>query len=241
LQLARCSATFHAMTTTTAPATITPRTFAFLRDLALHNDRPWFGANKDRYLVEVRDPLLRFVAAFAPRLAKISPNMVADPRPVGGSLFRIYRDTRFSKDKTPYKTHAGMSFRHAGGRDVHGPVFYLHLQPGTVFSAAGIWRPPPETLAQVREAIVAHPERWRRVTRACPLSEHEDDRLKRVPRGYAPDHPLAADLKRLSFTTATRFTQRDACAPGFLDRFEQACRKATPLMEFLTSAVGLKW
>jgi uncharacterized protein (TIGR02453 family) len=161
------------MKTSTAPPTITPRTFAFLRDLALHNDRPWFEANKDRYL--------------------------------------------------------------------HGPVFYLHLQPGTVFSAAGIWRPPPETLAQVRDAIVAHPERWRRVTRACPLSELEGDRLKRVPRGYAPDHSLADDLKRLSFTTATRFTQRDACAPGFLDRFEQACRKATPLMEFLTSVVGLRW
>jgi uncharacterized protein (TIGR02453 family) len=96
------------MKTSTAPPTITPRTFAFLRDLALHNDRPWFEANKDRYLLEVRDPLLRFVAAFGPRLAKLSANMVPDPRPVGVSLFRIYRDTRFSKDKTPYKTHAGI-------------------------------------------------------------------------------------------------------------------------------------
>jgi uncharacterized protein (TIGR02453 family) len=224
-----------------ATETITPRTFTFLRDLTLHNDRPWFEANKDRYLREVRDPLLRFVATFAPRLGTLSRHMVADPRPVGGSLFRIYRDTRFSKDKTPYKTHAGMSFRHVDGRDVHGPVFYLHLQPGMVFSAAGIWRPPPETLVRVRDAIVAHPERWRRVTLACPLSDHEGDRLKRVPRGYAPEHPFAADLKRLSFTTATRFTQRDACAPDFLDRFERACRKATPLMEFLTRAVGLRW
>jgi uncharacterized protein (TIGR02453 family) len=86
---------------TSAAATITPRTFAFLRDLTLHNDRPWFDANKDRYVREVRDPLLRFVAAFAPRLARLSRHMVADPRPVGGSLFRIYRDTRFAKDKTP--------------------------------------------------------------------------------------------------------------------------------------------
>ena len=124
---------------------------------------------------------------------------------------------------------------------MHGPVFYLHLQPGSVFSAAGIWRPPPGTLTQVRDAIVAHPGRWRRVTRACPLSDHEGDRLKRVPRGHAAEHPLAVDLKRLSFTTATRFTERDACAAGFLDRFAQACRRATPLMEFLTNAVGLRW
>ncbi len=224
-----------------ATDTITPRTFAFLHELARNNNRAWFEANRERYLREVRDPLLRFVAAFAPRLAKISDHMVADPRPVGGSLFRIYRDTRFSRDKSPYKAQAGMSFRHVEGRDVHGPVFYLHLEPGTVFSAAGIWRPPPETLAQVRDAIVARPERWRRATRACPLSDHEGDRLKRVPRGYDPDHPLAEDLKRLSFTTSARFTQRDACAHDFIDRFEQACRTATPLMEFLTSAVGLRW
>ena len=98
-----------------ATATITPGTFGLLRELALHNDRPWFEGNKDRYLREVRDPLLRFVAAFAPRLARSSSHMVADPRPVGGSLFRIYRE-HFSKDKTPYKTHAGMSFRHVHGR-----------------------------------------------------------------------------------------------------------------------------
>jgi uncharacterized protein (TIGR02453 family) len=220
---------------------ITPRTFAFLRDLARHNDRMWFEANKARYLREVRDPLLGFVAAFAPRLAKISKQMIADPRPVGGSLFRIYRDTRFSRDKTPYKTQASMSFRHLGGRDVHGPVFYLHLEPETVFSAAGIWRAPPETLAQARQAIVDHPERWRRTTRACPLGSHEGDRLKRVPRGYDPASPLAEDLKRLSFLTRTRFSERQACAPDFLDRFAGACRKATPLMEFLTSAVGLRW
>ncbi|MGH7392725.1 MAG: DUF2461 domain-containing protein [Candidatus Rokuibacteriota bacterium] len=224
-----------------AQEAITPRTFAFLRQLPENNNRPWFEANKHRYLREVRDPLLRFVAAFAPRLQKISPHMVADPRPVGGSLFRIYRDTRFSRDKSPYKAQAGMSFRHLEGRDVHGPVFYLHLEPGTVFSAAGMWRPPPEAVTQVRDAIVAGPGRWRRATRACPLSDHEGDRLKRVPRGYDPEHPNAQDLKRLSFTTATRFTQREACAPDFLDRFEEACRKATPLMEFLTDAVGLRW
>jgi uncharacterized protein (TIGR02453 family) len=220
---------------------ITPRTFAFFRELALHNDRPWFEANRERYLREVREPLLGFVTAFGAPLAKLSAHMVADPRPVGGSLFRIHRDTRFSRDKTPYKTHAGLSFRHRQHHDVHGPIFYLHLQPGMVFSAAGIWRPPPETLEHIRQALVARPARWRRIMRACPLGEHEGDRLKRVPHGYDAAHPLADDLKRLSFTTSTRFTEREACAPDFLDRFARACRQATPLMEFLTGAVSLRW
>jgi uncharacterized protein (TIGR02453 family) len=117
----------------------------------------------------------------------------------------------------------------------------LHLQPGTVFAAAGIWRPPPETLTQIRQALVAQPERWRRAVRACPLDDHGDDRLKRVPRGYDPEHPLADDLKRLSFTTSTRVSEREACAPDFVDRFAKACRQATPLMKFLTDAVGLRW
>jgi uncharacterized protein (TIGR02453 family) len=219
---------------------VTPRTFRFFSELARHNERAWFEAHKQRYLDDVRDPLLRFIEAFEPRLARLSAHMVADPRPVGGSLFRIYRDTRFSRDKHPYKTHAGLSFRHTDGRDVHAPVFYLHLQPGTVFAAAGMWRPPAEAVKRVRDAIVAHPERWRRATRACPLRE-EGDRLKRAPRGYDSAHPLVEDLKRQSFITSTPFTEKAACAPDFLDRFTEACRRATPLMEFLTRAVRLRW
>jgi uncharacterized protein (TIGR02453 family) len=220
---------------------LTPGLFDFFRELARHNDRQWFEANRDRFLRDVRDPLLAFVAGFAPRLGRISAHMVADPRPVGGSVFRIHRDIRFSRDKTPYKTHAGLSFRHRQHRDVHGPIFYLHLQPGMVFAAAGIWKPPPETLEQIRQAIVAHPASWRRATRTCPLGDHAGGRLKRTPRGYDPAHPLAADLARLSFTTHTGFTERQACAPDFLDRFARACRDAAPLMQFLSSAVGLGW
>jgi uncharacterized protein (TIGR02453 family) len=222
--------------------TITPQTFRFLRELAAHNDREWFNANKQRYIDEVRDPLLQFVADLAPRLVKISKNMVSDPRPVGGSLFRIYRDTRFSKDKRPYKTHAGLSFRHADGRDVHGPIFYLHLEPGRVFAAAGMWHPPSDSLRQVRDAIVAHPGRWRRVLRSRGLDLDDGaDRLKRPARGYDPEHPFADDLKRKSFTASTPFTQREACAPDFQERFAKACRQKAPLIEFLTNAVGLPW
>jgi uncharacterized protein (TIGR02453 family) len=217
---------------------LTPASFRFLKELAAHNDRRWFEANKARYVEEVRDPLLRFVADFAPRLAKISRHMLADPRPVGGSLFRIHRDTRFSKDKSPYKTQAGVSFRHAAGRDVHGPVFYLHVEPGTVFAAAGVWHPPAEAVAQVRDAIAARPDRWKRAARAVPL-DGDEGALRRPPRGYDPEHPCIEDLKRRSFTASTPFTQQQACAPDFLSRFADACRSKAPLMQFLSAAVGL--
>ena len=221
---------------------ITPRTFAFLKELAANNDREWFNARKERYHAEVRDPLLAFVADFGPRLAKISKNLVADPRPVGGSLFRIYRDTRFSGDKRPYKTHAGLTFRHVDGRDVHGPIFYLHLEPGSVFMAAGIWRPDGETLGKIRDAIVARPDRWKRVLASRGVAlDAGHERLKRPPRGYDPEHPCVEDLKRKSFTASTRFSQKQACAPDFPARFATACRQKTPLMEFLTHAVGLPW
>ena len=222
------------------PAYITPKTFRFLGELARHNDREWFNANKQRYLDEVRDPLLDLVEAFGPKLAKISPKLVADPRPVGGSLFRIYRDTRFSRDKSPYKTHAGMSFRHVDGREVAAPGFYLHIEPGRVFTAAGMWHPPSDSLKQVRDAIIAHPERWKRATRGRGRTlDDGGERLKRPPRGYDAEHPLLEDLKRKGFTVSTSFTQKQACAPDFLDQFAGACRRAVPLMEFLTEAVGL--
>lgn len=223
---------------------ITPRTFAFLRELARHNNREWFNANKERYIDEVRDPLLAFVAAFAPRLSKISKHMLADPRPMGGSLFRIHRDTRFSHDKRPYKTQAALSFRHSAGRDVHGPIFYLHIEPGRVFMGAGMWRPEPDTLAKVRDAIVAHSKRWKQVlnNRGAVLDDgHEDSRLKRPPRGYDPEHPFIEDLMRKSFIATTPFTEAQACAADFVARYAKACEAKSPLMQFLAAAVRLPW
>ena len=101
-----------------AERSFTPALFAFMRDLREHNDRDWFKANKQRYEEDVREPAFAFISDFAGHLQKIAPHFVADPGPSGGSLFRIYRDTRFSKDKTPYKTHTGIHFRHEKAKDV---------------------------------------------------------------------------------------------------------------------------
>ena len=134
-------------------AFITPGLFRFLKQLRRNNDREWFNANKQRYIDDVRDPLLAFVEMMGPKLRSISSEIVADSRPVGGSLFRIYRDTRFAKDKSPYKTHAGLHFRHRAGKTAFTPGFYPHLEPGQVFMGAGIWHPDTASLKEIREAI----------------------------------------------------------------------------------------
>jgi uncharacterized protein (TIGR02453 family) len=211
--------------------------FAFLAELRRHNDRAWFSENKDRYLAEVRDPTLALVAALAPGLHGISRQISVDPRPSGGSMMRIYRDTRFSRDKTPYKTNVGIHFGLKAPRDFDAPGFYLHLEPGHVFMGAGIWHPQADALRTIREAIVKDPRAWA-VARRVGLS-HDEASLKRPPRGFDPEHPLIEDLKRLSFTTGAEFTQQQACAPDFAARYVTACRQAAPLMRFLARAIGL--
>jgi uncharacterized protein (TIGR02453 family) len=221
-----------------------PWLFEFLRELRQNNTREWFVANKDRYETHVRQPMLQFIADVGPRLEQISAHVVADPRPVGGSLFRIHRDVRFSRDKSPYKTHAAVQFRHEMGRDVHAPGFYLHLEPSNVFAACGLWRPGTDSLTQVREAIATRPEPWRRAISTRQFKtiwRLEGDSSKRAPSGYDPNHPFIEDLKRKDFVAVTVFSEADACAPGFVDQFAQTCGAAGPFMRYLTTAVGLQW
>ncbi|MCZ6627038.1 MAG: DUF2461 domain-containing protein [SAR324 cluster bacterium] len=225
-------------------AHFSPALFKFFRELRKNNERGWFQAHKQRYESEVRDPLLRFISDFAPLLEKISPNFLADPRPVGGSMFRIYRDTRFRKDKSPYKTAAGIQFRHESGKDVHAPGFYLHLGPGEVFAGTGLWKPDSPTAGKIRDAIVAKPAAWRRASSHDTLRgicNLEGETLKRPPRGYDPQHPLIEDLKRKDFLAMTRFSEKEACGGDFLQRFAEVCRTAAPFTRFLTTAVGLPW
>jgi uncharacterized protein (TIGR02453 family) len=217
-----------------------PGFFRFLKDLKAHNHRDWFQANKPRYESEVKEPLLRFIADFGACLREISRNFDADPRPVGGSMFRIYRDTRFSRDKSPYKTAAAAHFPYRHGRkDVHAPGFYLHLEPGDCLGGGGLWHPDSAALQKVRERIVQRPKEWKAVV--DQEIAIEGDTLKRPPAGYDPAHPFIEDLKRKDIYTMTRFSEAEVCAPDFLDRYSQACRSAAPLVQFLTKALGLAW
>jgi uncharacterized protein (TIGR02453 family) len=219
-------------------AFFTPELFNFLRQLKRRNNRDWFNANKERYETEVRLPALQFIGSFAPHLHKISPYFVADPHPTRGSMFRIYRDTRFSADKKPYKTHVGMSFNHSAGKHVHAPGFYLHLEPENCFAAGGIWHPDSPALTRIRSAIVRDGEKWRAVKRRLDLV---GDTLARPPRGYDPQHPLIEDLKRKDYIALISFEDEQVCRPRFMRDFEAACRRMAPLVEFTAVALGMKY
>ncbi len=208
--------------------------FLFFRELHRNNKREWFLANKERYETRVKKPLVEFAEAFAPRLKKIAPKYVSDAK----SVFRIYRDTRFARDKTPYKTHGALHFRHARGKDVHAPGFYLHLEPGNVFSGAGLWRPEPPTAAKIRKAIVKDFASWKRATKGLKL---DGDRLSRPPRGFDPAHPAIEHLKQKDFITGAEFDEDAAKKPGFLDDYAASLRAHAPFMQFLTRACGLRW
>ncbi len=218
----------------------TPRTFAFLRELRENNDREWFAANKQRYEREVRDPALRFIADFSPRLARFAPHLVADPRPSGGSLFRIYRDTRFSRNKAPFKDHVGIHFFHEESKAAASvPGFYLHIASDQCFAAGGIWHPDPGSLGKIRRAIAGGPREWKAIRRSkLPL---EGDSLKRPPRGYAAGHPLIDDLKRTDFVSSVAFDQKTLCSESFLTTFAGACRRMTPLVKFIAVSLALPW
>jgi uncharacterized protein (TIGR02453 family) len=235
----------EAMTTSIESAGETPsfgpELFAFLVELRAHNDRDWFAANKERYEAHVLEPALAFIEDFGYRLQEISPHFIADPRRSGGSLFRIYRDTRFAKDKSPYKTNTGMYFRHARGKDVHAPGYYLHLAPGEVFGGGGIWHPDTKALTAIRQAIVDDPDGWARAKRLGDGLELGGDSLKRVPTGFDKEHPHAEDLKRKDFFASVRLDEADATAPGFLDRYTRICESASPLMRFLCGALDVAY
>lgn len=221
-------------------AHFTPAFFKFLRDLKAHNDRAWFLANRDRYVADVEAPLLRFIADVGERLPDISKAYVADPRRSGGSMYRIYRDTRFSPDKSPYKTWAAASFKHrAFSKDVVTPGFYIHLGPKECFAGGGIYHPEMPTLTKIRQHIVSNPKGWAAVRKFG--IEIEGDVLKRAPAGYDPAHRFIDDLKRKDFYGGSEFTERDVTSSGFLDTYIACCQDVAPLMEFLTKALGLKW
>jgi uncharacterized protein (TIGR02453 family) len=221
----------------------TPAFFVFLKELQLHNDREWFERNKERYLRDVRDPFLRFIGDVAPVLKKLAPRLVADPRPVGGSMFRIFRDTRFSNDKTPYKTNAAASFRHERGRDVHGPGLYVSLAPWEVEVGGGVWHPEAEPLQALRKAIVEKPAAWRKALATPGMSKLSwwGDSLKRTPRGFPEDHPLDEWLRRKDFAAGAELTEKDALSADFLDKCVEVWRPLGPAMKVMAKAVGMPW
>ena len=218
----------------------------FFRDLKENNNREWFAENKDRYKDVAVAPVSAFISAIAPGLRGISPHYNADPRPNKGSMFRIYRDVRFSKDKRPYKEHAAAQFRHRMGKDVHAPGFYVHLEEGNIRYGGGIWTPPSDALAKIRERIVEKPKKWQAVIEDKTLCEQfggiRGDGLKRPPRGFDADSPHMEDLKRKSFfAMKTLSTSDSVMTAAFVEEVISTFEAATPLMHFISDAVNVEF
>jgi uncharacterized protein (TIGR02453 family) len=216
------------------------RLFRFLKSLRRNNKREWFLEHKSEYVEHVQEPILAFLRDLKPELSKLHSRFVVNPKPFGGSMFRIYRDVRFSEDKSPYKTHASAWFRfRAPNPEAEGPGFYFHLQPGECFMGGGIWHPDARTLRLIRDRILEHPEQWERVRRS--RVELGGESLTRPPRGYDPEHRWIEDLKRKDYIMSVDFTDAQICGPELMKRFIAACRSGLMLQEFLAKALRLPW
>lgn len=217
-------------------------TLRYLADLKVHNDRAWFEAHRDLYERWYRDAFVGFIAAFGERLPRISEHLVADARPSGGSVMRIYRDVRFAKDKTPYRTFTVVHFMHEDGGEGRAPGLFLYVAPDEVTAGGGLWNPEPAVAARIRAAIAEDPAAWKKATRSLTFRRRFGligESLKRVPSGLPAIPELADDLRRKSFVAETAVPITDFTARDFLARYETIARGVAPLLGFLCDAVGL--
>ena len=216
--------------------------FEFFKQLKQNNNRDWFAENKTNYYESVLNPMSSFIVAIAPHLKRISPHYKADPKPHGGSMFRIYRDTRFSKDKTPYKTHAACHFRHVAGRDAHAPGFYVHIETDRISFGGGVWLPPSKQLSQIREFIADNPSAWGKIRRSTAIKRLggiQGVSLKRPPRGYEADARYIDDLKKKSFYVMAEADASLALRPEFVTETAKVFKTAAKLNHFVTDALDL--
>jgi len=226
-----------------------PATLQFFRGLARHNAKPWFEAHRAEYEETVREPMRALIEEMDMRLARFAPEIVGDPK---RSMFRIYRDIRFSKDKSPYKTHAACWFHHRDadrrvGNEAEGggAGFYVHIQPGASFVGGGIWMPPRPMLDRLRDAIA---EKWKafdRLVRNAAFRRRfgglsDEAVLKRMPRGFAETHPAAGWLKYQSFTAGRALTDGQVASARLPALLEADFARLLPLVRWLNGALGLR-
>lgn len=219
-------------------------TFKFLKELSENNNRNWFNEHKNEYEEKVRTPALQFIESMQVELSGISSHFLASARKTGGSLMRVYRDTRFSRDKTPYKINIGIQFRHERGKDVHAPGFYVHVANDECFLGVGIWRPDSKSLGKIRDAIVESPEGWVKARDARTFSscyELAGDSLKTSPRGFSVDHPLINDLRRKDFIAIKPITKKQLLRGSFLNETVRSFTSAKPFMHYLCQALELQF
>jgi len=217
-----------------------PDALQFLADLAEHNERAWFGAHRMDYERLIKAPTEALCAALAERFAARGLPLLADP---ARSPFRIYRDVRFSRDKSPYKTAQGAQFPWQGatavGRTSVGVGGYFHLEPGEIFVGGGMWHPDPVSLAAFREQVDRDPDRVLESLEdegfRAVFGSVSGDSLVRNPRGYPPDHPHGALLRLKDIVFSRRLSDAEACSPDLPDRIAADLEAARPALALLAA------
>ncbi len=213
-----------------------PEALRFLRDLAKHNERDWFNPRKPIYERELLEPWRAMVADLSAAMRKARVPLGADPK---GRSFRIYRDIRFSADKSPYKTNLG-AFLTRGEHESPGGL-YIHIQPKESFFAAGFYQLDPPLLQRWREAMAAKPAQFQRVLQALKrngarlrTAKESEEALKRMPRGFekCAESPIADYFRLKSFMASERLTDRDVSSPRLIKRAVAFAKKVRPLLEF---------
>ena len=219
--------------------------FKFLRGLARNNNKEWFAAHKAQYEDHVRQPFLCLLVDLQPDLAAVSPHFRADPRTVGGSLFRIYRDARFSNDKSPYKAWQGARLFHERRKQVPAPSFYLHLQPGECFVGGGLWHPEPDTQRRVRQFIFDNPGSWKAAAHAPKFRKRfefeESEVLTRPPRGFAADFEFIDDLKHKNFVFWRSLGDEVMTGPKLRQAVAADLAALGPFVDYLCAALDLEF
>ena len=223
----------------------TDKSLKFLRALARNNDKVWFNTHRKDYEAHIRDPFQRLITDLQPDLAVVSPHFRSDPRGVGGSLFRIHRDARFSNDKSPYKTWQGARLFHERRREVAAPSFYVHLQPGGSFIGAGLWHPEPDTQRRIRQFIVDNPGSWKQAAHAPALRRRfdfeESEKLVRPPRGFPADFEFIDDLKHRNWVFWRTLDDAAMTGPRLRQTVAKDLVALGPFVDYLCAALDLEF
>lgn len=218
-----------------AVTSVSSSSLQFLRDLKENNNRPWFNENKSRYQ-EAQAEMAALAESLIERM-----NGHDELEPVTGkkSLFRIYRDVRFSKDKSPYKTHLSGSLVRATKWRRGG--YYFHVEPGASFIGGGFWAPNKEDLLRIRQEIAMDAEPLRKIITAPSFIETfdklEGDQLKTAPKGFDRDHPDIDLLRYKQFLLSSSFTDKEVCSNDFVDKMNAAFQNMRPFFDFMSDVL----
>ncbi len=220
-----------------------PDLIQFLKDLEKNNDKKWFEKNKKRFEESVQIPMLQFIEAMEPRLRNITSHLVAIPKKTGGSLSRIYRDVRFSKDKTPFHNYVMAKFIHEVGKNHPSAGFFIKIEPDQVCFGSGACGLDNPAISKIRSHIDSFPKEWVKARDNKKFKklygELGGGRLKRPPRGYEEDHPLIEDLKRKDFMAGCPMKTDVLLKKNLPAEAEKIMAAASPLVGFVNESLGL--